>query len=87
MRQPLWAIPVFFGDYMVRLIIDDCHDCADWAPADSYGCGTVCGGLSNYPAVPEVGENAPIPEWCPRLAKQSVENWYSTLPLVKRCTT
>ena len=63
---------------MARLIIDNCHDCADWSPGDSYGFGTVCGALSNYPAVSEVGEKAPIPDWCPRLTKQVEEKLTTT---------
>jgi hypothetical protein len=62
---------------MRRLIVEDCVDCADWGPADSYGNGTVCGAMPGYPIVPEVEGATPIPEWCPRLANQAVEKFYS----------
>jgi hypothetical protein len=58
---------------MNEIKINDCHDCIDWYPGDSFGMGTVCGNSSDYPVVPEIRETAPIPDWCPRLAKQKEE--------------
>jgi len=53
------------------VIIYDCHNCYDWAPGDTFGCGSVCGYTGDYPKIEEVGETAPIPTWCPRLKGNS----------------
>ena len=53
-----------------HLTIYDCRECADWYPADTYGCGSACGCLPpEYPIVPEINGTTPIPDWCPRLKK------------------
>lgn len=64
--------------YMNHLLINDCHQCADWFPADSFGNGTRCGAVYGYPVissvvVPGEEERTPIPPECPRLAQQGFD--------------
>ena len=52
-----------------RLVIDDCADCINWTPADSYGCGCYCTELNKVVHEP-ICEDMPIPDECPRLTKK-----------------
>jgi hypothetical protein len=60
------------------LLVDDCRQCVDWCPADTYGNGTACGAMPGYPVIPSViipgkDERTPIPQECPRLAQQGFD--------------
>jgi len=65
------------GKELIGLTIYDCHECWEWYPADSYGCGSVCGHdsfrekwhIRPQKEIPMDGEKTPIPEWCPKLKK------------------
>ena len=54
-----------------RIKITVCQDCADWSPADSYGCGVYCDELGKIVCKPEdpTDEDGsdPIPDCCPKL--------------------
>ena len=63
---------------MNYLLVDDCRQCVDWCPADTYGNGTACGAMPGYPVIPSVvipgkDERTPIPQECPRLAQQGFD--------------
>ena len=51
---------------MNELKIYHCYDCVDWFPNDKHGGGTHCGELKK---IVSEKEDAPIPDWCPRLKK------------------
>ena len=51
-----------------KVVITCCTECANWLPADSYGCGTYCEELNRVVHEPNSGEDL-IPDCCPLLAK------------------
>ena len=60
------------------VVIDDCHQCSEWGPGDSLGCGTVCLCESNTgKPVPSFyangNDHSPIPDFCPRLTKRAAQ--------------
>lgn len=64
------------------VIIDDCHSCSEWGPADSWGCGTRClAETITGRFVPSFDsgkrEVTPIPDWCPRLSKCAAQSQQS----------
>ena len=73
MRRRYWLFgPIINPKYKCQLLIDDCRDCADGYPGRLDGTGAACGAMEGYKKVPDVGNETPIPEWCPRLKQRGI---------------
>lgn len=49
-----------------KIIITNCHNCANWLPVDKFGRGSFCSEVKK-----EVIPENLIPDWCPKLNKKS----------------